>query len=259
MAGDRFPAGQGGIINRMEISQVILMILPVVLPAMFWAIYHYRKDHNLPEPLGHLALAFGLGVVAYYLAGLMYQALGFFGLRMDAWALAETNLPGLFLYAVLGIGVIEESAKMLLYVLVIIRFREFNEPIDGIIYASFIALGFALVENLNYLQFLTAKEALGRGFAGPVVHIVFASIWGYYIGRAWLCGKKLLPILLAALAFTAFLHGVYDFIVIALPPPALAITAVLITGLWVWRLSLIRDLHTLRPGPCPPGLHGDED
>ena len=57
--------------------------------------------------------------------------------------MAETNLPGLITYAILGIGLIEELAKMIPFVLVIIHLKSFNEPIDGLIYASFIALGFA--------------------------------------------------------------------------------------------------------------------
>ena len=75
------------------------------------------------------------------------------------------------------------------------------------------------------------------------MHIVFASIWGYYIGRAFLFKKSLVATTLIVLAFTAVLHGIYDFIVIGLPAPALPIAALLITGAWVWRLCLIRDLH----------------
>ena len=67
-------------------------------------------------------------------------------LRYDAYLLAETNLPGFFAYAVLVIGVIEELAKMIPFLLFVINFKEFDEPIDGIIYGSFIALGFAAVE-----------------------------------------------------------------------------------------------------------------
>jgi RsiW-degrading membrane proteinase PrsW (M82 family) len=228
-----------------------LLQLPVILPVLFWAYYHYHKDRHLPEPLGHLLLAFILGVGSCYLAMLMYRGLGLVNLRYNAFELAETNLPGLFSYAVLAIGVIEELAKMLPFLLVIIRLKEFDEPIDGIIYASFIALGFAAVENTQYLQMVTLKEAVARSFAGPVVHIVFASIWGYYIGRAWLCRRKVVTTIIAALAVTAVLHGVYDFVVIGLPAPVLPVAAILIAGIWLWRLNLIRDLHGLPEGPCP--------
>ncbi len=226
-------------------------LLPVILPVLFWAAYHYHKDRHLPEPVSHLALAFILGVGSFYLGMFMYRALDFVNLRYDAYVLAETSLPGLFAYAILVIGVIEELAKMIPFLVVVIHFKEFDEPIDGIIYGSFIALGFAAVENIQYLHFVTGLEAWARGFAGPVIHIVFASIWGYYIGKAYLCRKYLGRTILAALAFTAILHGIYDFVVIALPTPALPVAAFLIVSIWLWRLWLIRDLHELQPGPCP--------
>jgi RsiW-degrading membrane proteinase PrsW (M82 family) len=190
-----------------------------------------------------LLAAFALGVGSFFLGMLMYRALGVVGLRFDAFELARSNLPGLFLFAVLGIGVIEELAKLIPFVLVVLQFREFNEPIDGIIYASFIALGFSAVENVFYLDFLTPGAAYARGFAGPVVHIVFASIWGYYVGRARLRRRAVAVTAIAWLAFTAFLHGIYDFAVIGLPRPGMAVATILIAGLWIWRLFLIRDLH----------------
>jgi RsiW-degrading membrane proteinase PrsW (M82 family) len=228
-----------------------LLQLPIILPVLFWALYHYYKDRHLPEPVSHLAAAFILGAGSAWLADLMYAGLDLVNLRYDAFDLAASNLPGLLAYAVLAIGLIEELAKLVPFLLVIVRFKEFNEPIDGIIYGSFIALGFAAVENAQYLQFLSTAEAYARGFAGPVVHIVFASIWGYYAGRALLCGRNPWPATVGSLALAALLHGVYDFVVIALPPPALVFAAMLIAGVWLWRLYLIRDLHTLPAGPCP--------
>jgi RsiW-degrading membrane proteinase PrsW (M82 family) len=218
-------------------------IVPIVLPAIFWAGYHYYKDRHLPEPIAHLALAFSLGVLSFWFGTLLYAALEVVNLRFDAYELAEANPAGLFFYVIFAIGLIEEGVKILPFVVVVLRFREFDEPIDGIIYASFIALGFAAVENLHYLQYVTGMEAMARGFAGPVVHIVFASIWGYYIGCAWLDRKRLLHAIFGSLAVTALLHGAYDYIAIALPATALPLAALLILGIWLWRLRLIRHLH----------------
>lgn len=219
------------------------LILPVILPVLFWAWYHYHKDRHLPEPVGHLALAFLLGAGSFWLGKLMYVGLGVFDLRMDAYYLAETDRKALFLYAVLAIGPIEELAKLLPFLLVIRRFQEFDEPIDGIIYASFIALGFAAVENIHYLQFLTSGEAIARGFAGPLVHIAFASVWGYYVGRACLERRRVWLTIALALGGTALLHGIYDYLVIAMPVFALPASALLVLALWLWRLFLIRGLH----------------
>lgn len=232
-------------------NQYTIICLPIAGPILFWIGYHYYKDRHLPEPLLNLAVAFCLGIAASYLADYMYQSLGVFGLRKDALLLAEESRLGLLIYAIFAIGVIEELAKLIPFLLVIIRFRAFDEPIDGIIYGSFIALGFAAVENIQYVQLMGFGEALARGFAGPVVHMVFASIWGYYIGRAYLCRRRLLLVVPASLAFTAVVHGIYDYIVIAFPMPTIPVAALLILALWLWRLVLIRDLHSRPAGPCP--------
>lgn len=229
-------------------------LLPIVLPIVFWALYHYWHDRHLPEPAGHLLLALALGAGAFYLGLMMYVALGYIGLRFDAFLLAENSLAGLFAYAVLVIGPIEELAKLLPFLLVVIRFREFDEPIDGIIYASFIGLGFGAVENFYQLRYLDGVAAWARGFAGPMLHIVFASIWGYYIGRNVLCGKPLLHVMVAAFAVSALVHGLYDFVVLGLAPRALPVSAAIIVAAWIWRLHRIRDLHLLPPGPCPEEL-----
>lgn len=219
-----------------------VLFLPVLLPVVFWAWYHYDKDRHLPEPVSHLLLALLLGAASFWLGKLMYQGLGLVGLRFDAFSLADTDRTLLLLYALLAIGPIEEFAKLVPFLLVIRHFREFDEPIDGIIYASFIALGFAAVENIYYFQHITTKEALARGFVGPVVHIVFASIWGYYVGRACLGGGRLLGAVIGSLGVTALLHGLYDYLVIAMPLFALPVAAMMVLALWVWRLYLLRDL-----------------
>ena len=221
----------------------LLMLLPVALPVVFWSAYHLHVDRHLPEPPANLALAFGLGVGSFFLGALAYRLLGFLGLRYDAFALARDDLPGLFVYAVLAIGLIEETVKLLPFLLFVVRFRAFDEPIDGIVYASFVALGFAAVENMLYVPQLDSTAAYARGFVAPVLHIVFASIWGYYLGRAWLRGRNRLAAIGAGLAISAFIHGVYDFAVLGLPRVGLPIAATLITALWIWRLLLIRDLH----------------
>lgn len=220
-----------------------LLTLPIVLPILFWAAYHYHKDRHLPEPVGNLVLCLVLGAAAALLSKGLYMALDPLGLRVDAVAIAETNGLALFAYALLAIGPIEEVSKMLPFLAVVIRFRAFDEPLDGIVYASFIGLGYAAVENYYYLEYLTAWEAAGRGFAGPVIHILFASIWAYRITLARLARR---PIALAAaqgLLLAASLHGLYDYLVLRHPVSALPIAATMIAAIWVWRLRLMQRLH----------------
>lgn len=223
-------------------SQLILF-LPILLPVAFWAVYHYHKDRHLPEPVGYLLLAFLLGVLAAGLSKLMYLGLGPLGLRFDASALADSDPLGLFAYAMLAIGPIEEIAKLIPFVLVVLRLSVFDEPMDGIIYASFIGLGYAAIENWQYLDYLTVTEAYARGFASPVVHMLFASIWGHFIAQARLGGRSVPMAAAIGLGIAACLHGIYDFIVILNPHNALPLAALLIVAVWIWRLRLLRRMH----------------
>jgi len=220
-------------------------ILSIVAPVLFWAAYHYHKDRQLPEPVGNLLLCFLLGLLSAALAKLLYIGLEPFGLRYDALALADENRLGLFAYAILAIGPIEELAKLLPFLLVVLRFRAFDDAMDGIIYASFIALGYAAAENYHYLDFLTPVESIARGFASPAVHIVFASIWAHWIATAWLEERSMLPALAAGFTSAAALHGIYDFLVLIRPAAALPAAAALIAVLWFWRLRVLRAIDNV--------------
>jgi RsiW-degrading membrane proteinase PrsW (M82 family) len=220
-----------------------LLTLPVIVPVLFWAAYHYHKDRHLPEPPGNLFLCIAMGVGASFVSSWFYEALEPFGLRYDAVELAGNDALGLFAYAMLVIGPVEELAKILPFLLVVTRFREFDEPLDGIIYASFIGLGYAAAENVYYLQFLSPLEAVARGFASPVIHMLFASIWGHWIIEAHLSGRSKAKAALAGFLIAAAAHGVYDFIVLLQPRFALPVAAIMIAAIWIWRLKLMHAQH----------------
>jgi len=125
----------------------LFLIAPIAVPVLFWAVYHYYKDRHLPEPVGHLAFTFLLGIAAAWISTALYSGLDWVGLRFDAGYLADTSSWALLAYSLLAIGPIEELAKLLPFLIVVLRFKEFDEPMDGIIYASFIGLGYAAIEN----------------------------------------------------------------------------------------------------------------
>ena len=132
---------------------------------------------------------------------------------------------------------------MVPFLLVAVRLQAFDEPLDGIVYASFIALGYAAVENYHYLDYLTVFESYARGFAGPVIHILFASIWAHSITRARLAQESIFLPAVYGFLLAAGLHGLYDFMVLLYPVTALPIAAAMIASIWIWRLRLMRRLH----------------
>lgn len=224
-----------------------LIVVALLLPAMFWAAWHYYRDRDRPEPLPVLLALFLAGMAAAFVGRFAYSALDLVGLRFDAVELAMNDRPGLLLYATLVIGPVEELAKFLPFILIVPRLAAHDEERDGIIYASFVALGFSVVENFHYLPYLDTTEAVARGFAAPLVHMLFASIWGYYVGRALLTGRSLWRAAPGPLAASALLHGVYDFFSLQSAFGLLPLAALLILFVWTWRLLLFRRLAP------PPG------
>lgn len=222
---------------------LLIVITSILVPALFWAGYHVYHDRHQSEPVTNLVIAFGAGLGSGLLGQQLYRLLDVFGLRYDAYELAVTDPLILLIYAVLAIGVLEELAKLLPFMLIALRFRAFDEPLDGVIYASFIALGMATYENFFYLDYVSTAEGLARGITSPFVHIMFASIWGYRIGLAHLNKRALLPATLYGLGVAALAHGLYDFVVIGLPAWTRPAAGLLILIVWLWRMHTIRRLQ----------------
>lgn len=95
--------------------------------------------------------------------------------------------------AVVVAPVVEEIAKGLAVVgVLLIRRREFDGIIDGIVYAGMAGLGFAFVENVLYLggAFLdggvpgAVATFIGRGVMGPFAHPMFTAAFGVGVGLA---------------------------------------------------------------------------
>ena len=144
--------------------RLVLATLPIFIPVLFWAGYHYYKDRHQPEPVLNLVFCFLLGIGASYLAKFMYSSLDLVGMRFDAYELAANNLWHLFAYAVFVIGGIEETAKLLPFLIFAVLFDAFDEKLDGIIYASFI-------ERVK-----TYCEYKKRQHSGPA----YSDVFGYF-------------------------------------------------------------------------------
>lgn len=212
---------------------VELILSAIIAPALFWTGYFYYKDRFQPEPLLKFGASYVLGFVSAVGCLKLYDLLALAGVpnvysaRLAASAGGTGAIAGLILA-----GPVEELCKFLPFWLVTLRYREFDEKTDGIIYASAVALGFASFENIGYLGYLQGFALFGRALASPLTHAVFASVWGYAAGSARMRGKRLLPSALCGLSLSAVFHGLFN--VLTTSTTLRFGGALLILGVWLW-------------------------
>jgi len=224
-----------------------IFVSAIIAPALFWILYFYYKDRLQPEPLLYLGLTYIMGLAVAFACIYFFRLLPYLGIPEDPSALMETQRWSFLLYSIGVTGIVEELFKLLPFVIIVLRLKAFDEKIDGIVYASVIALGFASYENTVYLAHMTGFELFGRAFASPLTHTIFSSIWGYTVGIAHLKKKSLFSASLKGLLIAAFLHGLFDFFTTS---PALRIaSSMLILIIWIWRIRITERIGPSRPSP----------
>jgi RsiW-degrading membrane proteinase PrsW (M82 family) len=215
---------------------------PILGGAILWLQYFDLKDSLRKEPRRMLLFGFVLGGVAALLASGAYGVLAQFGLPGPTEGAAAQL--GYFLGIV---GPVEEGAKFAVAWAVLFRTRFFDEPIDGLVYAATVAIGFASLENALYAGQVSWPTQLARATTTPLTHSVFSALWGFGSGRALLVETRPIrrafwlafPLVAASLA-----HGAYDAAIVTLGKPWLA--SLLVLALWAFLIAHARRLVKAR-------------
>lgn len=186
-------------------------VVPVLL-SVAWLVFIRRFDRAHPEPVWLIAVTFVLGGLATVPAGFAELFLVNLTPWLDPRVVSLGGqlfaLPLAFVVFTVVVGMAEESAKMLGAALAVRR-REFDEPIDGIVYGIVSSLGFAAAENVRYFAMtrLSAPIVIARCFMSVPAHMFFGAIWGYALG-ARLVERK--PRVFLFLVLAAAGHGLFD-------------------------------------------------
>ena len=190
-----------------------ILIAAAVIPAVFLMVRVYRSDRlekESPRMMWRLVKA---GVFSSLIAMVEERILS----RVLGWFAEEgTVIYNVILYFVI-VAVAEESSKYLLLRRETWRSPEFNSQYDGVVYAVFVSLGFALWENISYVLSYGFSTAVVRAVTAIPGHACFGVFMGVFYGAARkyenygnpAAGKALRCMCLVA---PALLHGAYDYI-----------------------------------------------
>ena len=180
----------------------IWLIIMAVIPAIVLMRDVYRSDRldrESPKLLFSLVL---MGIISTLIAYVIERV---------------TDGFGSMAIQCLIIGLAEEGAKYL-----VLRYRTWREPefncqYDGVVYAVFVSLGFALWENISYVLSYGISTALLRAVTAVPGHACFGVFMGVWYGLAKrfdLAGdlKSRKTCLALCVILPALIHALYDYI-----------------------------------------------
>lgn len=190
----------------------LILVAAAVIPALFLMGKVYRSDRLEPESPRLLWTLAKAGVLAALIALVAERLLG---AVLDA-AVSDSPLYEILLYFGV-VGISEEGAKYYLLRRRTWRSAEFNCQYDGVVYAVFVSLGFALWENISYVLHFGFSTAVVRALTAIPGHSCFGVFMGVFYGLARKAENRGLPDVSRrnqTLAFLvpALLHGAYDYI-----------------------------------------------
>lgn len=189
-----------------------ILLASALLPALLLMRWVYRQDTVEQEPkdlLWKLALRGALSCLpAALLEGMLIPVMSRFA--------PEGSLLNSFLQTFLVVGVAEEGCKYFMLRRATWDNPNFNYRFDGIVYAVFVSLGFAALENVVYVLQYGPAVILSRGIFSIPGHCTFGIFMGLFYAnskQADLYNSGLGHRRNQWLAFfvPVLLHGYYDF------------------------------------------------
>ena len=206
----------------------MLPILGIVLvPGILWGwvFYHAQRYKKVYLPL--LLALFVAGMSCGFLALVLNHAVEKYTLFWPDAAIPEIELFGKSI-PLLGsgfwflVGFNEEFSKLIVLLVVVYTSRHLEEPLDGILYAALVSLGFATMENFYYLDQFGLAVVTIRSVITIPAHAFMSVPMGYFLAKSRMQldqGKKIknrnfLPMItvLQGWIISAFMHGLYDFL-----------------------------------------------
>ena len=213
----------------------MLVLLASLAPVFIILFYIYFRDKYDKEPIGLLVKSVIAGM-------LVVIPVLFVGRILMAIMPAMGKIGDAAYHAFVVAGTTEEVFKFLALYLLVWNSPSFDEKFDGIVYAVFVSLGFAAVENVLYVMDGGLQTAMIRAITAVPAHAIFGITMGYYLGIARMYDELRKPYLRKAILIPILLHGIYDFILMVEIDWLLLLFVPFVIGLYVLGMKKMRVL-----------------
>lgn len=194
---------------------IALLLILSILPSLVLGKMVYNYDKVEKEPIRLLFKLFfsGIGAIALTLI-LSFALLIIFPSVENA---ENLSLIALIPYCFIFVSLVEEGSKMLFLKRITWNNKEFNYIYDAIVYAVYVSLGFATIENIFYVFYNNQLSiAIFRAILSVPGHAFFGVFMGYYYGlskQAEINGNYKLSSknMRLSLIMPVLIHGMFDY------------------------------------------------
>ena len=190
---------------------MIILLAAAVLPAVYLLSQVYKMDTIEKEPWSLLRKLLLFGALSGIPAALVESLLTGVLMNVLTQGTLLFNLAAGFIVAAL----VEESFKFFFLYRFTFNTPDFNFRFDGVVYAVFVSMGFAILENILYVF----QGGLGVAVTRALLALPLHAACGVYMGIAY--GQQKVNSLYkpatfgsvarACLPVPILIHGFYDF------------------------------------------------
>ena len=190
-----------------------VLILSAVIPAIILMVKVYNSDRIEKESPRLLLNLVEAGILSTLLA-MLEETIGEY--ILSSFVSPESTAYNVIMFFVV-VGISEETSKYIFMKRRTWKDPEFNCQYDGVVYALFTSLGFALWENISYVLSFGLSTALVRAITAIPGHASFGVFMGVFYGaakKAEVRGDESKSRLLRVLGIitSVIMHGTYDYL-----------------------------------------------
>ena len=190
---------------------MIVLLAAAVLPAVFllYRVYNMDTIEKEPWPLLRKLLLFGAlsGIPAAFVESLLT------GVVQSAFT--EGTVASNLVFGFVVAALVEESFKFFFLYKYTFKSPDFNYRFDGVVYAVFVSMGFAILENILYVFQGGISVAITRALLALPLHAACGVYMGIAYGeqkvRSLYQPASGLAVARACLVTPILIHGFYDF------------------------------------------------
>ena len=194
----------------MSLIDFYIIYILAILPAALITYYVYQKDF-FPEDISEVVVTFLLGSSIVLFLHLLIP------LAESISVFFFSDVAKHAYFSFFRAATLEECMKFFVVYFYCYKLSNFNEPMDAIVFSTAASLGFAAIENIDYV--MSARDeniafdvAILRAFSAIPLHAFCGVVMGLFLGLSIFSSKNNSRFLTLSLAAPIFIHGLYNFI-----------------------------------------------